>query len=672
MKKSSIKYFGVTAAALLAVSPIAAQTVSSSQGNTVAAASSTVTDQVTRAINNLPSTATISGSDSQSAISALSDILGQEQTGYNATFTNSQDAFLKFIKNPNWQLAGSEDSVKYVVTQANGWSADDTANTIKANTTNNATYPVNFTVKAIDKDNKDAVIASKNITVNFGGAAQTTGLKAKFADGSAKVGDNINNYKLGYVAVNGLTVTDANGNTVQATGTKAEIKDVDGSLHNDNSKFNSYGKVKQTLTFTLPKQDGQAPKFANDQGVTQEDPNKNEYTIDRTITIYNADVNYQPYFSVKDGGNTYSAANNSTISVPTSQNGGKGYVDGSTKTVSDLTANLKALLTFNVNDTASNTQELNQDSVVNAIKAAGGSIDTTDSNTIKNLSGIYYLTLTQNSPVNNKPATVTVPVNFSADNSTTDESSPVFTGVSSATVIQGQNFNAYDNVKAYDNGSKSGSDASATYKAPQIMSGYWTVQNSVNTNVPGEYNVVYSVVNSQGKTTSVTRKVTVLPVNGLGKDQVVNFVPGYGVMVWSATDNAVNATSDFVQHGTTVKTFDTKTVDGVSYTRINKANSNQWVQSKYFDANANNAPQTNNNTNTNTDSNQETPFESTLTINYVPGYRVFLRDGQANMQQQSVAHGESFKVWAKKTVGNHTYYRIGTDAQWIEDTYAQF
>ncbi|MEJ6348010.1 DUF5011 domain-containing protein [Holzapfeliella sp. He02] len=689
MKKSSIKYFGVTAAALLAVAPMAAQTVSSSQGNTVAAAAltdSTIKDQVVKSVNALPATATFGAGDTDR--STVYNALTSPYKNFNGNFTDNNDSgndFIKAISNPNWKMsnAGQDglNNVTYSVTAANGWSAQDVVNSIAANTTNNTPYAFNFTIKALDADQN--VVASKNITVNFTGTVSGN-LSSNFSAANAKVNDSTYNYSLAYNAVNDLTLTDGNGNKVAANGVAAGVTNktgVNSVIDSGSSKFNNYGTATQTLVFTINAKNDVAIDGATQ--VTESKPvtvgtktydgttagtGKKMYTITRDVNVYNANVNYQPYFSVKNtsttDSNSTSVVNNAIVNVPDYASDAKdNTLNGKDKTVSELTNQLNSFLYFNVNDGSHNTIEIAPSSVESAVKNAGGTVK---NGNISGLTGIYYLTVTVNSPANNKPATIKVPVNFS--NAATSTASPVFQGVNNATVIQGQNFNAYDNVKAYDNGTKSGND----YTAPQIMSGYWTVQNSVNTNVPGDYNVVYSVVNSQGLTTTQTRKVTVLPVNGLGKDQVVNFVPGYGVMVWSATDNSVNATSDFVQHGTTVKTFDTKTVDGVSYTRINSANSNQWVQSKYFDANANNAPQNNNNTNTNTDSNQETPFEGVLTINYVPGYRVFLRDGQANMQQQSVAHGESFKVWAKKTVGNHTYYRIGTDAQWIEDTYAQF
>jgi hypothetical protein len=38
-----------------------------------------------------------------------------------------------------------------------------------------------------------------------------------------------------------------------------------------------------------------------------------------------------------------------------------------------------------------------------------------------------------------------------------------------------------------------------------------------------------------------------------------------------------------VKDGKILATYDTKTVNGVSYTRINSKTSNEWIQTKYLD-----------------------------------------------------------------------------------------
>ncbi len=670
----------------------------------------------TAALNSMNSSVTLSSADKVSA--ALKNTNGSMNQSAKTGYSDLKDQvanndFLGKLL-PAYTTITNDTSVEYRLSQVDGMSGDDLSQNVANKTKNGASYPVNFTVTAYDTANKN-VVGTKNITINFTGATTNSAEKVNltFDTASAKVGDNSYNFNLGYQAVKDLIVKDDSGNAIKASGTKAQLTKQDNSavpstvISSDTGNFLQNTQLKQTLTFTIPaintgttsNPSYKVPREVSLNGtpVSPVSDTANEttsnanitYQVTRNVVVYNNDISATPFFSV----NGTTASNGSIVTlkkVDSADTETKGYSvnangvvqAGSSAKTSQIAKALNTDSDVNNNKvqfnygTGVNTDNaiITKDDIANGIKSIGGKVDS--DGLVSGLKGVNYIPVTVYSPINNKSANIQLLVNFSASTQNADTSLPGFTfdnntdsskatlNPSDITLIQGQKFNAYDGVKSFDNTNNS---------APEIMSGYWTVSNPVNTNVPGSYTVTYSVTNSQGKTTSVNRKVNVLSVNNAGVDKVVNFVPGYGVMVWSATDNAVNATSDFVQHGTTVKTFDTKTVDGVSYTRINKANSNQWVQSKYFDANANNAPQTNNNdNNTNTDSNKETPFESTLTINYVPGYRVFLRDGQANMQQQSVAHGESFKVWAKKTVGNHTYYRIGTDAQWIEDTYAQF
>lgn len=68
-----------------------------------------------------------------------------------------------------------------------------------------------------------------------------------------------------------------------------------------------------------------------------------------------------------------------------------------------------------------------------------------------------------------------------------------------------------------------------------------------------------------------------------------------------------------------------------------------------------------------------TKLTTTGVINYIPGYGVLLRDkdGKIPTHKQYLKTGTNWKVNAKKVINGVTYYRVGTDNQWIEGKYLQ-
>ncbi|MGX4763880.1 hypothetical protein [Holzapfeliella sp. JNUCC 72] len=527
--------------------------------------------------------------------------------------------------------------------------------------------------------------------------------------------------------INSLTASIANGDA----GDNAVI-----GTENGVDKFVKFGTAVQTLNFTvpvalngnggaiIPSKVNDVPKngakfdLGNGVVLTQNTPDSSvpktqdgksglvSYSITRNVQVYADDNNAQPFFAIK---NT-SLPNNTLATLPTleaNKNSKNNYEvkDGAIQAsdkdsnVNSITSSLQQSVQAFAGDQNNVVVNITKDQVISALTSAGATYNK-EKDTVNGLTGRNVFTLTVSSPINQKQATLRFVVNFqTAEQKAKEDNQPRIAFSTNAykdgetvkadssdavTLFQGQQFKPLADVTVFENNGgllSTDADKKANYYAdaqkvsknvPQIDNSQVSINmQQFNNNVPGEYDVVYSVTNAQGLTTNVTRKVRVLALNNVGIDKVVNYKANASVLVWGIAGDAVNPSTDFIANGTTVKTFDTKTVDGISYTRVKSAQGNQWVQSKYFDANSNNddTPAQNN---TNTSSNQETPMQGELTINYVPGFRVFLRDGQANMQQQSVGHGEAYKVWAVKTVGEHKYYRIGTDAQWIEDTYAQF
>lgn len=105
-----------------------------------------------------------------------------------------------------------------------------------------------------------------------------------------------------------------------------------------------------------------------------------------------------------------------------------------------------------------------------------------------------------------------------------------------------------------------------------------TVDTSkVNTAIPGKYPVTVTATNANGKTTTITFQLTV----GL-KGATYKTVKDHAT-IYSFNGNTVTAATDSIAIGTLVPTFGTTTVNGTSYTEINSANSNQWVETSVLE-----------------------------------------------------------------------------------------
>ena len=103
--------------------------------------------------------------------------------------------------------------------------------------------------------------------------------------------------------------------------------------------------------------------------------------------------------------------------------------------------------------------------------------------------------------------------------------------------------------------------------------------SNLNTAVVGKYTVVLSATNPSGKTTKATINVT---VGDPGETKTVQ-AGSETAKVVTIDGNKVTETSNTLTNGSKVATFGTVVVDGVSYTRLNNSNSNQYVETKYVD-----------------------------------------------------------------------------------------
>lgn len=183
------------------------------------------------------------------------------------------------------------------------------------------------------------------------------------------------------------------------------------------------------------------------------------------------------------------------------------------------------------------------------------------------------------------------------------------------------------------------------------------LSNPVNTNVPGNYTVTVQATDwTTGKTSRLSYTVQVGDSDATYQN--VNYPAEYGVNIWNIAGNVVSFSGQREPGQSRVATFDTKTVNGVEYTRINTATSNQWIQSQYLGNHSNNKP-----------ANNETKLNGTGRVNYNGKGSVRLLDANGHYVDQYVKKGSSFKVWAEKTVNGQHLYRIGSQSQWIPAKY---
>ena len=119
----------------------------------------------------------------------------------------------------------------------------------------------------------------------------------------------------------------------------------------------------------------------------------------------------------------------------------------------------------------------------------------------------------------------------------------------------------------------------------------------------------------------------------------------------------IEANSDY-------KVFAKKTINGKVYYRL--GTDNQWVVA---DAVSSITPKVETNATT-----SETPLS---TVGYLPvvknhpTWKIALVDGDGHYTGQYLAPNTNWKVFAKKTINGQTYYRLGSEDQWIPATYFQ-
>ncbi|WP_276804060.1 SLAP domain-containing protein [Lactobacillus hominis] len=318
-----------------------------------------------------------------------------------------------------------------------------------------------------------------------------------------------------------------------------------------------------------------------------------------------------------------------------------------------VTAIQKAVTPKNTNANLVSTNDLTAD-VTAALKAAGINVP---SNTAALATPAYNFTVNYVAHFSNG-TTATLPVTVVVNGADAgDTTAPAFyhdntrvNGSYDMSIEKNAAFDASSVLTAYNNSSKE-------YQLPVTV-----VSNNVNPSADGVYQVVLSATNPLGKTTRVTVNVT---VGNPGKTATVKYRAGYSVNVWSINGNTPVFTGNRTEDGTKVATFDTRTLNGVSYTRVGSASSNTWIQTQYLDGSYKPA------TKPSTSSNEE-KISGVAKVVYNGRGGVKLLNGKGQYQTQVVKNGTSWKVFAKKTINGKTYYRIGNDNQWIPAQYVNF
>ncbi|MCI1290723.1 MAG: hypothetical protein LKG31_04015, partial [Lactobacillus sp.] len=320
-------------------------------------------------------------------------------------------------------------------------------------------------------------------------------------------------------------------------------------------------------------------------------------------------------------------------------------------------------------DTAPKAVTVTSEDVTRELAAAGVSIDT-DGNFTLPAKGFYY-TVTATNPKNGKTSRARVyfpgdnaqtayPVIWYYENGKDSKPTPIQEGSHSfnkmpvVEVTQGDT-----NWKAYDNFA---STQSYNNNTTMPLSSQQVTNNNVNVNVPGLYNVTLNVTNSDGKTTQLTYSVAVRSGDKNAKSNVkVNYVSGYGVNLYHLYGSEPSYIGQHVAADSNITVYinDTKTINGVSYTRVDGYGDNVWIQTQYLDGSwkankpSNNKPSTS----------SEEKASGIATVTYKGRGGVNLLNAEGKYQNQYVKKGSAWKVFAKKTINGETMYRLGTQSQ---------
>ncbi|KRM72437.1 3D domain-containing protein [Lacticaseibacillus brantae] len=139
-------------------------------------------------------------------------------------------------------------------------------------------------------------------------------------------------------------------------------------------------------------------------------------------------------------------------------------------------------------------------------------------------------------------------------------------------------------------------------------------------------------------------------VNAATENKTVNYVPGYGIAVWTSPNADHQLTGKYLQHGTSWKVFSYTTVDNTLWANVG---GDQWVQAQYLADAASNSTQ------------PEIKY-----VNYKPGYGIAVLNSPYNgaLTGTTLKHGTSWKVFGYVNAGGKQWANVGGN-QWVQAQY---
>lgn len=306
----------------------------------------------------------------------------------------------------------------------------------------------------------------------------------------------------------------------------------------------------------------------------------------------------------------------------------------------------------------------------NTNNAGDGSSFSVDSSAVDlSKAGTYDVKITYTNAKNGKfglgkeQSTITIPLTVSES----DSPAFYFVGGLDQTIRVGESFNRmnFKVAKSLDEinqmvANGTANDGKDYVNDPSKTGVDVSISGSVDTAVPGSYNLVYTATNvSNGKTTTLTRRINVVSGNSGtdGADDTitefkatgyVDYVPGYGINVWDAPNG--RATGQKLPDASAWKISHKATANGKVWYQVGK---NQWIDSAYVSLNP---------------ISRMKPMSGVVQIEYIPGYsvRVYQSADTAKPTDKLLKHGTTWKVFGEM----NGFYNVGKN-QWIKVEYGK-
>lgn len=250
---------------------------------------------------------------------------------------------------------------------------------------------------------------------------------------------------------------------------------------------------------------------------------------------------------------------------------------------------------------------------------------------------------------------INLPITFTAKNFKESSSNPVFE-VANASLVSGK-----DGKYTWTNDVKQDSDLTAdqvakAFKAKANDKSDKSVDVTVdknattlNTKIPGTYNVVLTAKNEDGKTATATVAVKVVAKNTTDdnkpttteKNMTVQYEADGQIAVYKKVNGHMVKSGLLVKNGSILATFGQETVDGVSYTKIVNNRGSMYVQTRFLDGS----------------------YKPASRTDKVVMHAAYIYNKQGKRANNSVIHAYSklTVIGNVKTINKVNFYKIGYD-----------